>query len=114
MILMIVAVKILVASRRLSCHLVRLFKKWFIPNLLQHLLYRLLEHGINRLGIGRTRLPHIVFLRPVIVVPVRPEIPPLLRDYLSLSFSLQLVFFYSSLFINPIHQLLYTSDRFTS
>ena len=67
---MIVAVKILVMSRRLSCHLIGLFKEWFILNLLQHLLYWLPEHGINYLGVGGTRLPYMVFPRPVIVVPV--------------------------------------------
>ena len=103
MIVMIVVVKILVASRRLSYYLVGPFKKWFILNLLQYLLHRLPKHGINRLGVGRIRLPNIVFPRSVIVVLVRPEIPPLLRDYLSLSFSLQFVFFYSSVLINSIH-----------
>ena len=45
--------------------------------------------------------------------PVRPEIPPLLRDHLLLSLPLQLVLFYFSVLINLIHKLMHTSNRLT-
>ena len=50
----------------------------------------------------------------VIVVSFRPEIFPLLRDDLLLSFPLQLVLFHSFVFVNPVHKLMNTSDRLTS
>ena len=113
MILMILAVKVLIAPHRISCHLFQPFKEQLVFNLFQNLLYWFSEYGINRLGVGRSWLPNKIIPRSVIVVPIQPEIPPLLRDHLSLSFSLQLVFFYSSVFVNPI-QLAYISNRFTS
>ena len=45
---------------------------------------------------------------------VRPEIPHLLRNHLSLSFPLHLVLFYLFVFVNPIHKLAHTSNRLTS
>ena len=88
MVLMILAIKVPVASHRISCHLVWPFEEQLILNLLQHLLHWLSKHSINHLGVSRSWLPNKVFLRSVIIVSVRPKIPSLLRDYLSLSFLL--------------------------
>ena len=114
MVLMILAVNGLITPHRISCHLVQPFKERLIFNLLQNLLYWFSEHGINHLSVGRSWLPNKVFLRSVIIVPVWPEIPPLLRDHLSLSFPLHLVFFYPSVLINSIHKLTHTGNRLTN
>ena len=50
----------------------------------------------------------------VIVVSFRPEIIPILRDDLLLSFPLQLVLFHSFLFVNPVHKLTNVGNRLTS
>ena len=52
--------------------------------------------------------------RAAIVVSVQPEIHPLLRDNLLLSFPLQLVLFHPFVFVNPIHKLSYTGDWLAS
>ena len=59
-------------------------------------------------------MPCEISHRTVIVVAVRPEIPPLLRDNLILSFPLQLVFFHFFVFVNPVHKLTYAGDRLVS
>ena len=114
MVLVILLIKALITPHRISCHLIRPFKEWLIFNLLQNLLYWFSEHSINHLGVGRSRLPSKVFPRSVIIVSVRPEIPPLLKDHLSLSFPLQLVFFYPFVLVNLIHKLAHTSNRLIS
>ena len=50
----------------------------------------------------------------VIVVSFLPEIIPLLRDDLLLSFPLQLVLFHSFVFVNLVHKLMNASDRLAS
>ena len=114
MILMIFAIKILVAPHRISFHFVRPFKERLVFNPLQNLLYWFSEYGINHLGVGRSGLPNKIFPRSVIIVPVQPKIPPLLRDHLSLSFPLYLVFLYPSIIVNPIHKLAHTGNRLTN
>ena len=114
MVLMILAIKVLITPHRISYHLVRPFKEQLIFNLLQNLLYWFSEHSINHLGVGRSWLPNKVLPRSVIIVSVRPKIPPLLRDHLNLSFPLHLVFFYPSVLVNPIHKLAHTDYRLTS
>ena len=114
MVLMIMAIKVLITPHRISYHLIWPFEERLIFNLLQNLLYWLSEHSINRLGVGRSRLLNKIFPRSVVLDSIRPEIPPLLRDHLSISFTLQLVLLYPSILINPIHQLMYTGNRFTS
>ena len=44
-------------------------------------------------------------------ISVRPKIPPLLRDNLLFSLTLQLVVLYSFILINLIHQLAHTGGR---
>ena len=52
--------------------------------------------------------------RAAIVVSVQPEIHPLLRDNLLLSFPLQLVLFHPFVFVNSVHKLSYTGDWLAS
>ena len=80
----------------------------------KNLTYRLSEHDIDRLSIGRLRLPSKISSWPVVIVSIQPKIPPLLRDSLSLSFPLLLVFLYPFILINLVHELAYTGDKFTS
>ena len=112
-VLMVMAIEALIAPQRISRHLVWPFEEWLAFNLLQNLLYWFSEHSIHRLGVGRSWLPNKIFLKSVILGSVRPEIPPLLRDHFRLSFLLQLVFFYSSILINPIHKLTHAGNGFT-
>ena len=105
MILMILAIEVMVKLFRISYHLIWSFEKWFIFNLLQYLMHWLSEHCTNYLGIGRPQLTYIVPSRPVIIISVRPEIPPFLRDNLSLPFSLLLVIFDPLVLINSVYEL---------
>ena len=77
-------------------------------------MYWISEHSIYHLRGCRLRLPSKIPTRSTIVVTVRPEIPPLLRDNLVLSLALLLVFFNPLVLINSIHELAYTVDRFPS
>ena len=72
------------------------------------------EHNINCLRVGSSRLPSKVSHWSVIIVSVQPEISPLLKDNLSLTFPLLLVFLNPFIFFNPIHELTQTGDKFTS
>ena len=113
MVLMIMAIEALITPHRISCHLVRPFEEWLVCNPFQNLLYWFLEHSIHCLSVGRFWLPNKIFPRSVIIGPVQPEIPPLLRDHLCLSFPLRLVLLYFPVHVNPIHKLMYTDKRFT-
>ena len=59
-------------------------------------------------------MPCEISPRAVIVVSVRVEIPPLLRDNLLISFPLQLVLLHPFVLVNSVHKLSYTGDRFAS
>ena len=50
----------------------------------------------------------------VVAVSIRHEIPPLLRNNLSLSFPLLLVFLNPLILINSVHELVHTSAEFAS
>ena len=113
-VLVILAIKALIMPHKISCYLIRPFEERLVFNLLQDLLYWFLEHRINHLGVGRSRLPNKVFLRSVIIVSVQLEIPNFLRDNLSLSSPLQLVFLYPFVLVNPFHKLAHTNNRLTS
>ena len=86
MFLMVLAIKTLVAPHGVSSHLVWPFEVWLILNLLQDLMYLLLEYRVNHLRSRRPRLPSKIPLGHAIIVFVRLEIPPVPRDNLSLSF----------------------------
>ena len=77
-------------------------------------MHWLSEHSINCLNVGSSGLPSKVSPWSVIIVSIRPEISPLVRDNLSLTFTLLLVFLNSFILVNPIHELTHTSDKFTS
>ena len=113
LVLVVVAIKALIAPHRISCHLIWPFEEWLILNLFQHLVHWFSEHNINCLRVGSSRLPSKVSSWSVIIVSARPEIPLLLRDNLSLTFTLLLVFINSFILVKLIHELTYTGDRFT-
>ena len=71
-------------------------------------MYWVSEHCINHLRSHRPRLPNKIPSRLVIIVSVRPEIPPVLRDTLSLSPLLLLVFLDSFIFVNTVHKPTHT------
>ena len=111
LVLIVLTIKSLVAPYRISCHLIWSLEERLILDLLQNLVHQFSEHRIDHLSIGRPWLPNKVFPRSVIIVPVQPEIPPLLRDSLSLIFPLLLVFLNSFILVNPVHELAHTGDR---
>ena len=113
-VLVVLAVKALITLHKVASHLIWSFKEWLILDFLQNLVHWFSEHRVNHLSIGRPQLPSKVSPRPVIVVSVRPEIPPLLRDNLSLPLPLLLVFLDPLILINPIHKLTYIGCRFPS
>ena len=57
-------------------------------------------------------MPHKTSPRSAIIVPVRLEIPSVLRDHLSLPLSLLLVLLDPLILINAIHEPMHTLDRF--
>ena len=74
-------------------------------------MYWFSEHNIDSLCVGCSGLPYEISHGMVAVISVRPEIPHLLRDNLLFSLTLQLVFLYSFILIDLIHQLAHTSGR---
>ena len=114
LVLVVVAIKVLIAPHWVPSHLIWPSEEWFILDFFENLTHQLSEHSIDRLSISRPRLPNKISTRPVIIILVQPEIPPLLRDSLSLSFPLLLVFLYPFILINLVHELAYTGDKFTS
>ena len=92
LLLVVLAMETLVEPHGVSSYLVWPFEVWFILDLLQDLMYWLLEHRVNHLGSCGPRLPSKIPSRFVIVIAVRPNIPPLLRDNLTLPLALLLVF----------------------
>ena len=105
LVLVILAIKVLITPYEISCHLIWPFEEWLILNLFQYLVHWLSEHNINRMSVGRPWVPSKVSPRSVIIVSIRPEIPSLLRDNLSLSFPLLLVFLNPFVLINPVPKL---------
>ena len=76
-------------------------------------MHQFSEHHINRLSINRPGLPSKISPRLfVVVVLVRPEIPPLLRDNLSFSFTQLLVFLNPFILVNSAYELAQAGDRF--
>ena len=74
-------------------------------------MHRFSEHRINHLGTGKPRLPSKVPSSSVVIVLVQLEILPLLRDNLSPTFPLLLVFLNPLILVNLVHELAHTSDR---
>ena len=111
-VLVVLTIKVLIALCGLSGHLIWPSKVWLALDLLQHPVYWFLEYSVNNLRVGCFGLPYEISHRAVAVVLVRPEIPHFLGDNLLFSFTLQLVFLYSFIFVNPVHQLVHTGGRF--
>ena len=76
-------------------------------------MHRFLKYNVNHLGVGRSCQSNIIFSRSSGIELVRPKIPYLLRDNLRFTFSLLLIFLNSLIFINSVHKLTHTSNRFT-
>ena len=75
-------------------------------------MYWILEHSINYLRVGRSRLPCKVSPRSIVVIKsVQPEVPPLLRDNLCFTFTQLLVFFNPFILVDLVHELAQAGDR---
>ena len=98
----------------LSRHLIQPSKVWFALDFFQHFMHWFSEYSPDVLRVGCLRLPCEISPRMTVGVSVQPEIPPLLRDNLLLSLALHLVFFYSLVLIDPIHQLAHAGGRLVS
>ena len=112
--LVVLAIKTLVAPHGVSSYLVWPFKVWLILDLLQDLMYWFSKHYVNHLRSCRPRLPSKIPSGSIIVVSVQLEVPPLMKDNLSLSLPLLLVFLDPFVFTNLVHELVYIGGRFSS
>ena len=77
-------------------------------------MYWFSEHSTNNLCVGCSGLPYEISPQVVAIILVRLEIPPLLRDNLLLSLTLQLVFLYSFILVDLIHQLAHAGGKLAS
>ena len=77
-------------------------------------MHWLLEYSLDIMHIGCLQLPYEISPRVIVGISVRPEIPPLLRDNILFSLALQLVFLYSLILIDSIHQLAHIGGRLAS
>ena len=77
-------------------------------------MHRFTKHSINHLRSYGPKLLGKIPLRSVIFVMVRSEIPPFLKDNLTLSLALLPVLFNPLILVNLIHELAYTDDKFLS
>ena len=102
--LVVLAMKTLVAPHGISSHLVRLFEVWLVLDLLQDLMHWFSEHRVNRFRSRRPRLSSKIPSGSIIVVVVRPEIPFLLKYNLTLPLALLLVFLDALVFINAVYK----------
>ena len=112
MILVILAIQVLVLLYGLPRHFVRPSEVWFVLDLLQHLVHWFSEYSPDAPCTGRLWLPHKVSPQTTVCVPVRPEIPPLLRDNLFLSSALHLVLLYPLILVDSVHQLAHADGKF--
>ena len=113
-VLVVMAIKVLVLLCGFPHHLIRPSKVWFALDFFQHLMHWFSEYSPDVLCVGYLRLPCKISPRATVGVSFRPEIPPLLRDNLLLSCALHLVFFYSLVLIDLIHQLVHAGGRLAS
>ena len=67
-------------------------------------MHWLTKHRADYLSSSRPRLPSKISPGSIIIVSVRPEIPPILRDNLRLSSPLLLIFLDPLIFINTIYE----------
>ena len=113
-VLVVLAMKVLIVLHGVTSHFIWPFKEWLVLDFLQDLVYWFLEHRTNHLSSDWPRLPNKISLWLVIVVSIRLEIPPFLRDNLSLPFSLLLVLLDPLILVNPVYKLTDTVSRFSS
>ena len=104
--------KTLVAPHRVPAHLVWPFEVWLILDFLQDLMYCFLEYRINHLRSHRPKLHSKIPSGSITVVAVRPKIPPLLKDNLTLPLTLLLVLLDPLILVYPIHELAYAGSSF--
>ena len=114
LVLMVLTIEAWVSPRRVSGHLVRPLKEWFVFYLLENSMHRFSKYNVNHLGIGRSYWSDIIFLRSNDIKSIQPKIPSLLRDNLHFTFYLLLIFLNPLVFIIPVHKLAYTGNRFVS
>ena len=57
-VLVVLAIKVLIAPRGLPRHLIRPLKVWLVLDFLQHLMYWFSEHSIDNLCVDCPRLPY--------------------------------------------------------
>ena len=114
LVLMVLTIEARVSPRKASDHLVRPFKEWFIFYPFENSMHRFSKYSINHVGIGRSCRSDIIFPRSNGIESVRPKIPPLLRDNFRFTFSLLLIFLNLFIFINPVHNLAHTGNKFAS
>ena len=72
LLLVVLVIKILVSLHRISSHLIRPFKVWFILYFPQDLMYRLPEYNAYHLGSSVPNMLSEILSRPIIVVSFRP------------------------------------------
>ena len=108
--------KALVTFYGVSPHLVWPFEIQFILDFFQNLVHEFSEYNSNHLSGSWARMPNKISPRLAVVIPIRPKISSVLRNYLSLSlsFSLLLVLFNPLMLINTIHELTHTPSKFSS
>ena len=104
--------KTLVALRGVSPHPVWPLKVWLIFCFFSDLVYRLSEYNIDYLSSSKSKMPRKISLMLVVIVPIRPEIPFVLRDHLRLPLSLLLVLFHPLILINMVHKLTHIPNWF--
>ena len=114
MVLMIVTVQVLVTFRRVSSHLPRPSEIGLVPYFLQYLLYWLPEYGIHCLRVALSSLSRKISPRLIGVIPFRLEIIRFGGNNLLLSLSLQLIFLYPFVLVDPIHQLMNVGNWFSN
>ena len=108
--LVVLAMKALVAPQGVPSNLVWPFEVWLVLDLLQDLMHWFSEYSVNHLKSRGSRLSSKIPSWSIIVVFIRPEIPHLLRDNLTLPFALLLVFL-DLVLINAVHKSMNTPHR---
>ena len=71
------------------------------------------KYCINGLGVGRLKLSSKLSPGPIVIESVRPEISPLLRNDLSLSFTQLLILFNPFILVSTVHKLAQASGWFS-
>ena len=87
----------------------RLILKFF-----KDLVYWLSEHSTDYFSSSKSKMPRKIFPRSIVIVPIRPEIPSILRDHLSFPLPLLLVLLNLLILINMVHELTHTPNWFPS